>query len=275
MDSELRKSQLLQLQIALEIKRVCQLHQIPYFMIAGTLLGAVRHKGFIPWDDDMDIGMLREDYDRFVQACKVDLDSRYFLQTWDTDSHFGLPFAKLMLKGTAYVERNAVKVDCQKGIFVDVFPFDNVPEDEEKQKKQDRDTYLLKRLILARNGYQVWEPGQGGKKAVYGFLSAAAHLLPLSVLHNRLLRKMTAYNGEKTQKIVTFGGSYGYQKESIRREWAENVREIPFEDAMLSAPVDYDGYLRAFYGDYMTPPPEEKRGDRHNIVNIDFGEYTD
>lgn len=101
---ELRKLQLCQLDIALDIKELCDKHSIPYLLIVGTLLGAVRHKGFIPWDDDLDIGMLREDYNHFIKLCKTDLPDHLLLQTWDVDDNFAYSFAQIMLKGTVYRE---------------------------------------------------------------------------------------------------------------------------------------------------------------------------
>ena len=123
-EKNLRKLQLLQLDIAKAIKELCESNGIPYFLIGGTLLGAIRHKGFIPWDDDFDVGMLREDYERFIKIAEEKLDKKkFFLETWDTEKGYGFPFAKVKLNGTKYPERNAPK-SVHQGIFVDVFPID-------------------------------------------------------------------------------------------------------------------------------------------------------
>ncbi len=272
-DYDLRKAQLLQLKIAMEIKKICDDHSISYFFIAGTLLGAVRHRGFIPWDDDLDIGMLRPDYERFLKVCKKNLGKQFFLQNWDTDRHYGLPFSKIRLNGTHYVERNAAKVQAHDGIYVDIFPFDNVPDDKKLQVKQNRITYLLKRLILIKNGYQSWEKKEISKKLIYRI--AKIFSLPFSIksLQNMLTKEMLRYNECETIKIVTFGGAYGYTKESIERKWVSQLTVLDFENSLFSVPGDYKEYLSYFYGDYMQLPPEDKRGNRHNIQKIDFGEY--
>lgn len=272
-ENNLRSAQLLQLKIAMEIKRICEKHEIAYFMVAGTLLGAVRHHGFIPWDDDLDIGMLRPDYERFLHVCQEELAPCFFLQDWNTDRHYGLPFAKIRLNHTHYVERNAAKVQAHDGIYVDVFPFDNVPSDPQLQKKQDKETYLLKRLILVKNGYESWEEEETGKKLVYKLANILSMPISLKFLQNRLLRAMLRYNSEETPKVVTFGGSYGYQKETIERAWVRECTQLPFEETFFSAPMRYKEYLGYFYGDYMQLPPEDKRGDRHHIQKVDFGEY--
>lgn len=261
-----------QLIIASEIKRLCDKHGIRYFMIAGTLLGAVRHGGFIPWDDDMDIGMLREDYEAFLRVAGEELDDRFFLQTTETDEHYGLPFAKVLLRGTVLTESTAGS-RAQKGIFVDVFPFDVSPEDAAAARRHDKRTYFYKRLLLAKRRYNVCGKGEYGKRAAYFLLSVIAACYSSRGLCNKLQAEITRYNGQASSKIVNIGGAYGYQKETILREWVRDTVDLPFEETHLAAPVDYVAYLETFYGDYMTPPPEDKRYNRHSVVELDFGNY--
>ena len=124
----LRKVQLLQLKIAKEIKRICDKNNIDYILDSGTLLGAVRHKGFIPWDDDMDIAMTREEYNRFIDVAKIELGEEYFLQTWDTDNNYPMPFAKVRLNDTRYIENVFENANMHQGIYVDIFPYDVWPQ---------------------------------------------------------------------------------------------------------------------------------------------------
>ena len=262
----------IQLEMALEVKRICDKYNIKYSIIAGTLLGAVRHKGFIPWDDDLDIGMLREEYDRFIEVCKKELDDKYFLQTWDTDKDFPLPIAKLRKNGTRYVEKNSSKSNHHKGIYIDIFPFDNVPESTIKRKVQNIVTYILKRMLLIKKNYILWEDNEKLKRIIYKIVFIVSSLFPDYLIKDTLYRVMTMYNDRKTNKVVTFGGAYGYNKETINRQWLENNKPIIFENVEFSAPCDYEGYLTYFYGDYMSPPPENKRYNRHNIIEVRFRE---
>ena len=156
MSDLMKKVHKVQLEMALEVKRICQNNNIKYFIIAGTLLGSVRHGGFIPWDDDLDIGMLREDYDRFIKIAQKEIGEEYFLQTWDTDSGFALPIAKIRKNGTKFIEQNSSKSELHNGIYIDIFPFDNVPDSDFKKKLQNIVTYILKRFILIKQGYEVW-----------------------------------------------------------------------------------------------------------------------
>ncbi|SDC04389.1 lipopolysaccharide cholinephosphotransferase [Paenibacillus sp. UNCCL117] len=261
-----------QLEMALEVKRLCQEHNIKYFIIAGTLLGAVRHKGFIPWDDDLDIGMIREDYERFVHIAKKEMKKEYFLQTWDTDVHFALPIAKLRKKGTKFIEQNSSKSNLHSGIYIDIFPFDNVPINNYKKKNQNYKTYVLKRLIITKQGYEVWDKNEHFKKIIYMLMKILTKTISLDKLKRMLGEEMTKYNSHKSDYVVTFGGAYGYWKETINRIWVDCLTTIKFEGHELSCPGEYREYLTYFYGDYMTPPPEDKRGNRHKIIQIELGE---
>ena len=261
-----------QLIIAREIKRLCDKHNIKYFIIAGTLLGAIRHGGFIPWDDDMDVGMLREDYEKFLKVAKTELGADFFLQTPETDKNYGLPFAKILLNGTLLVEATAGS-NAKKGIFVDVFPFDVAPENEAERENHNKKTYFYKRLLLAKLNYNVCAKNDYVKRAVYFVLKIMSAFYSHDKLVNKLESEITRYNNSKTEDIVNIGGAYGYKKETIKADWVRDTVEIPFEDMTISAPVDYIKYLETFYGDYMTPPPEDKRYNRHSVTELDFGKY--
>ena len=263
-----------QLIIAREIKRLCDKHNIKYFIIAGTLLGAVRHGGFIPWDDDMDIGMLREDYEKFLKVAKTELGGDFFLQTPETDKNYGLPFAKILLNGTVLVEATAGS-DAKKGIFVDVFPFDSVPESDDGKENHNKKTYFYKRLLLAKLNYNVCAKNDYVKRAVYFALKVMSAFYSHDKLVKKLESEITRYNNSKTEDIVNIGGAYGYKKETIKADWVRDTVEIPFEDMTISAPIDYIKYLETFYGDYMTPPPEDKRYNRHSVTELDFGKFAD
>lgn len=272
MDSILEQVHEIQLEMALEVKRICEKHNIKYSIIAGTLLGAIRHNGFIPWDDDLDIGMLRSDYKKFIEICKYELKGDYFLQTWETDPGFALPIAKLRKNGTRFVEKNSSEASLHSGIYIDIFPFDNAPPEKIKQIFQDCSTYILKRMLLIKMNYKVWKETELLKRSLYKTLKLISLICNTDRIKRRLYIIMTVNNDQVSEKVVTFGGAYGYKKESIKKEWLENLMEIDFENEKLSAPVNYIEYLTYFYGDYKTPPPENKRYNRHNIIDVCFEE---
>ncbi|WP_214796798.1 LicD family protein [Exiguobacterium sp. s5] len=272
MNDLLEKVHKVQLEMALEVKRICEKHDIQYSIIAGTLLGAVRHKGFIPWDDDLDIGMMRDEYERFLQICNLELNPSYFLQTWETDPHFALPIAKIRKKGTKFVEKNSANSNLHSGIYIDIFPFDNVPNNNIKKKLQTILAYVLKRILLIKMNYKVYQDGDFLKKYFYALLKFASYAIDVRLIKKYLNETMKLSNKNNSSKIVTFGGAYGYQKESIERDWLENLRDIDFENEKFLAPIRCEQYLTYFYGDYLTPPPERQRLNRHNIVEVSFEE---
>lgn len=273
MEEQLEKVHKLQLQLALQVKEICRKHELNYFLIAGTLLGAVRHQGFIPWDDDLDIGFLRKDYEKFIRIAEKELPPKVFLQTWDTDKNFGLPFAKLRLNGTVYIEKIASKTKGHKGIYIDIFPFDNVPGQFISRSRHSAVTYILKKLLAAKIGYKGSEKNNFAKKAIYHAFQIISQALPQELLKFLLYKEITKYNRVSSDYIVAIGGAYGYKKETIRAEWICNLKEVLFEKEEFLIPVDYHNYLSYFYGDYMQPPPLHKRYNRHNITKLDFGEY--
>ena len=269
-EKELSRVHELELVIAEEIKHICTKHSISYFMIAGTLLGAVRHGGFIPWDEDMDFGMTRKNFERFVRICQKELDSsKFFLQTMDTDPCYTYAFAKIRLRGTVFTEALAKDSKAASGIFVDIFPFDHVPRNRLLEKMHERERYLWKNLLAVKLGY-----GNGAKRSfiLRAALFLASRVLPTDFIRTRKKIAFTRYNKMKASRLVTAEGSYRYMKEKIPVRYIRNLIMMPFEDTEFPAFAEFELYLRSMYGDYMKLPPENQR-NKHNILGVDFGPY--
>lgn len=274
MDNEtLRKVQLAQLDIGKEIKRVCDENGIKYFLDSGTLLGAIRHKGFIPWDDDMDMGMLREDYERFIEIAPKKLKSEYFLQTWKTDKSYPYAFAKIRKKGTVFIEAVSQKTNAHNEIFVDIFPYDVYPDNETVRTKLMKKIMLLKYSLWMKDGMTPWLR----HKSILDRLLVRAKYVPhyfYALTHSRdamiaeYEKLMPMYNAETSKYYVEQSGGTPFGKWIIPTECFKKFIEVKFEDTMFLVPEKYDLYLKTVYGDYMQLPPVEKRGNWHQIVEV-------
>ena len=271
MNNKLRQCQLRQLDIAKEVKRICKKYNIQYFLNAGTLLGAVRHNGFIPWDDDLDIGMLRNDYEKFINIAQKELAEKYFLQTWDSDPYYAMPFAKIRINGTKYIEHNSCNVKIHNGIYIDIFPYDNIPNNAVKKNMQKYKTMFWWHLLLNKSGYDYVAKKQHIKYCICAILKVISGLFSYKRIHKSFYKNMTKYDQEHTEEVVTFGGASSFEKETIKCEWINKTEEKSFEDTKFMIPIKWDEYLTHFYGDYMTPPPEDKRHEGHGIIECDFG----
>lgn len=270
---ELKRLQACELLIAKEIKRICEINNIKYFMIAGSTLGAIRHQGFIPWDDDMDFGMERAEYERFCRVCKKDLHTEFELQTWDTDAEYPFSFGKIRLKGTHIKEKFSCSGNAHDGIFVDIFPFDNIPDNPKKQNSQKRAYYFYKRALWIKKGYGINIKEQSFKQSIkYNLFKTICFLIPYNCLKNRFSSIMQKYNQISTKQL-TIDGAYSFERNSIKREWIERIIEYPFENDVFPSFQDYDLVLRNMYGDYMTLPNINSRHN-HDILEVDFGIYS-
>ena len=272
MDNEtLRKVQLAQLEIGKEIKRVCDENGIKYFLDSGTLLGAIRHKGFIPWDDDMDMGMLREDYERFIEIAPKELKPEYFLQTWKTDKSYPYAFAKIRKKGTVFIEAVSQKTNAHNEIFVDVFPYDIYPDDETVRTKLTKKIMLLKYSLWMKDGMTPWLRHKSVLdrllvKYVPHYFYALTHSRDAMIAEYEKLMPM--HNAETSKYYVEQSGGTPFGKWIIPTECFKDFIEVKFEDTMFLVPEKYDLYLKTVYGDYMQLPPVEKRGNWHQIVEV-------
>ena len=273
-EQELRKVQKLQLKILKEVKRVCKKYEIIYFLDAGTLLGAIRHGGFIPWDDDLDIAMKRSEYERFIQVAQRELGTEYFLQTQDTDEHYGLPFAKVRLLGTEFLENKSRKSKAHKEIFIDIFPYDTMPPGYYMQRIIAIQLKVLSHLNLIKHGYKVWSGESTANMIKFLPFRLMALFFTKSYIKNRMKNIIFVENKKKSKRVWIQDGQ-NYVRWNYPSELLEHFTEHVFEDEYFTIPTQYDTWLEITYGDYMQLPPEDKRGDYHQIISIKFGKYKD
>lgn len=253
-DKELRQVQLVQLEMLKEVDRICTLRGIHYNIIAGTLLGAVRHKGYIPWDDDADVALLRNEYEKFRNACKEELDhSKFYFQDHRNTEGYRWGYGKLRRKGTQFLRENQEHMPYEQGIFIDIFPLDMVSNNKIIRTCQNFHCYCLRKMMWAPVGMVVSK--NWFLKKWYGILNA----LPPDVLYGYYNRYVNECNKKRTKwvRILTFptpNKEYGYL-----REWYEKSEKILFENELFWGVKDYDAYLSFKFGDYMKLPPMEMR----------------
>lgn len=262
------------LDVLYETKRICDKHGIKYFLVGGTLIGAVRHQGFIPWDDDVDVGMLREDYERFLQACEVDLDSKYVVSLWNSEPDNPNIYAKIKIKGTTYVERQSAATKQSKEIFIDIFPFDNSPDSVKEAQSHGRSIAFYRRLLAIKCGVDFSGTSSLYKRVLNRGLGLFSRLYSRERLYKKNIELCTKYDSIQTNYIVNACGTYNYMRERNKRKIFETFTELPFESGMFMSFAGYDEYLRSIYGDYMQLPPEDQRTSRHGTLSIDLGEYV-
>lgn len=205
----------LQMDMALEVKRLCDKHNLRVFLAYGSLLGAVRHKGFIPWDDDIDLWMPRSDYEAFMRLCEKDLAPRWQLQTIETDPALGQLLAKIRARGTRFVHRNSTQVDMDQGIYIDLFPIDNAPDGKVRRRLHAGIHYVLRREMVRRSGYGLSRRGERWAKLI----RVPMLLVPTRTVIRLLKRNATRYNAVDTRSMVSLAGAYPYRKEVLCRDW--------------------------------------------------------
>lgn len=272
---QLRKMQLLELSILKEVKNICTKNNINYFLIGGTLIGAIRHKGFIPWDDDIDIGMSRGDFDRFISICETELSEAYFLQTPLTESNNAdYEIARIRLNGTACVQEFRKNTNTHNGFYVEVFPYDNLPKNKIERFFYGQSFPLLKRICACRMGYTP-HPKKLLHRVVLKISTLISYLIPLSILHNKMINYHVKQNKKNTDYVFLLSGAWGYDKEKHLRSTISEFVNVTFEDDTFPAPKNYDLFLREQYGDYMQLPKNiEECYNKHRCISLDFGKYN-
>lgn len=256
-----------EIEILDEIDRICRKNSINYCLVGGTLLGAVRHGGFIPWDDDLDVAMPRNDYEKFIDVCKNELSDDFYLHSIETDKTYWLPFIKIRKKYTIFEEKNIAGLGCKTGIYVDIFPLDDaIVIDSFKKRFVTQVIKEISALYLFKIGFYKQHYCKPFRKAVYWFLSMIS-TVELHKIQNRLMKR---YNGDFSKYFINYGSNYSTIKQTMPKETYIPFKEISFEGKMYFAPNDTNYYLKRIYGEnYMELPPVEKR-ITHNPEKLVF-----
>lgn len=253
-DEELRRVQLTQLELLKEVRRICDLYDIKYTIIAGTLLGAVRHGGYIPWDDDADIAMMRSEYERFREVCEEAIDhENYYFQDHRNTKGYRWGYAKFRKKGTLFLREGQEDMPYEQGIFIDIFPLDYLSDNYFIRMVQNFRCFCIRKVLWARVGKNVDKSAV--KRVVYGLLDKIPEENIKQVLNNYVAK----CNKKKSDwvRILMFptpNKQYGYLK-----KWYENLVKTNFEGEDFFGIADYDEYLQFKFGDYMELPPESER----------------
>lgn len=262
----LEKLQNTQIEILKEIVRICEKHQLRYFLIYGTLLGAIRHNGFIPWDDDLDIGMPREDYEKFKEIAKEELSDSYFLQNMETQKDYWLMFSKVRKNNTIFEEEAVKNMPdyIHKGIFVDIFPYDYVG------KKEGALVYIQFVLSKAIIETLYYKAGVYKKSSLrYPILDFVLCLFSKKTLGKMQTKIATLQKRKNAKYFADFNAPRSYEKAIYPIDGFLPSLDHEFAGETFQVPNAYDAYLQKVYGNYMQLPKEEDRVN-HRTLQIVF-----
>ncbi len=259
-----------QIDILNEFVRICNENNLRYFLIGGTCLGAVRHKGFIPWDDDIDVGMPRIDYDKFASLYKEKLGDDYYYQDHNTDPEYPYLFAKIRKNKTIFLQDAVQKLNIHQGIYIDIFPIDGVPSDPKTMKKHFNkvmfNNYIQMSSALSYKGKTLFEKSELLIIKILKFILGGKRRIA-----NRSVKLLRRYDFDGHTKVGNLLGMIRF-KEIMDKSilCASSLRTMYFEENEYVVPVETEKYLEHIFGDYMKLPPEDKRVSHHGIIKIKF-----
>ena len=274
-DFTLKRIQEVELEILKDFMDICDRHGLDYFGIAGTGIGALRHHGFIPWDDDIDVAMPRDDFEKLLPLVEKEMGDKYLIMNAERYPNYPLMTTRMTMRGTKFKEEALKNIDAPLGIFLDLYPLDKVSDNPKEARRQARDAWFWSKILILRSipfpmlGFSGW------KAKIIHAICGLAHLV-LSILHvpkTWIYKK--AYEAEtrsnhytKTKNLDFFCDTTPYMN-----LYAVNdiypLRKLPFEDVELNFPHNLHNNLTGMYGDYMQLPPEEKRKN-HYPYELEF-----
>lgn len=261
----LKKVQNYELSILKDFVKICDENGLTYFGIAGTGIGAIRHGGFIPWDDDIDIGILRKDLYKLIEIIERDYSDKYYILNAENNKTFPLTTTYMCIKGSKFVPESLKESKCPYGLFLDLFPFDVCAKDEKTFKKQMKTPWLFSKLLILRHLPFPVVPCYGFKAKLAHAATASVHFFMklFCISHNFLygkIKKISCANADdpNPNAYAFFCGTRVYNN-YFKAEDLFPLKKLKFEDIEINFPHNLEKNLEYIYGDYMQLPPEEKR----------------
>lgn len=252
-NNELENLHQCHLELIDEFDKVCKQLGLSYFLDSGTALGAVRHGGFIPWDDDVDVGMLREDYEKFMRQGQALMSDKFFIQNRETEPNYGKFGGKLRMNNTFFPERSSVSFQNQ-GIFIDIYPFDFVNDNRRKALRSLKVSRLFIRFIRFRDARGIY------KNVFKKMASLSIQIIPKKWLDDKYEQYCKKLNGKGMHFLTCYSYRMAKTMDLIFPVDALTPTKcISFEDREYQIMNDPNAYLTEMYGDYMQLPPEERR----------------
>jgi len=258
----------IQLELLDEFVCICKANNLSYFLTAGTLIGAVRHNGYIPWDDDIDIAMSREDYEKFIDICEVKDETNYYILSNRSPGNYKLDYrsyAKFCKKGTVYAE-NIKNNDCYPGIFIDIWPYDKsfypfIPI--------QRELIIFIWDLYCRLKRNIDKKQKDYKNILARIFCIIIPIKIIDIMHKKLY---VIFNKSKAKSISFFSGRYNYKRESHKYNILFPLLKMEFEGKHYCVPNNWDLFLKKMYGNYMELPPVEKQVSHHFSNYITFND---
>lgn len=272
----LRKVQLTELEILKKFDAICRKYDIPYVIFYGAGIGALRHRGFVPWDDDIDVMLMREDFERFCHIAKEQYSEAYYLANADESINWPVMASHWGPKNTSFVSTQDKNVPCKFTIFLDIFPLDAISDNNFKRKKQCYETWFWSKLMILR---QISHPPihyHGLKRKVFYFVCGLIHIslkichISPKWLYGNCKRACLRYKGRLTQEVAFLADTYP-EGSIFSKDELFPPRYLEFEGIKLPFPRELEKLLTRYYGDYMQMPPEEDRKNHLPCV-LDFGD---
>lgn len=254
-------------EMLIDFDAVCAKHNIRYQLFAGTALGAVRHQGFIPWDDDVDVILLRSEYERFFREAAADFDPNVYYVQQEHSAHWPMQFSKLRRNNTTCIEKYHPKDPLvHQGVYIDIFPCDNLSEKPVVQKLQ----FAASKVVIAKALYARGYETDSVAKKIFMQLCRI-------ISRKKAERLCMQMKDSETEMLHTFlAAGKQYSKNVLPRKWLENSILVPFEDGMFPISAYYDELLTKLYGDWRQIPPEDERKCKEHVAILDLEHnYTD